>query len=102
MTEQNDEFDSSWKDIVETSFQDFILNIFRFLDWLMELPEGLKQAFRSELEQYEQEKKMPYMTSIEQMGREEEKQAIAFSLLRQNVAVEVIFQATGLTIAQLQ
>jgi hypothetical protein len=83
-----------------------ILNLFRFLDWLMELPEGLKQAFRIELEQYEQEKKMPYVTSIEQMsrqeGREEERTAIALSLLSQNVAIEVISQATGLTIAQLQ
>jgi hypothetical protein len=43
----------------------------------MELPEGLKQAFRAELEQYEQERQMPYITSIEQMGSQEERDAIA-------------------------
>jgi hypothetical protein len=68
----------------------------------MELPEGLKQAFRSELEQYEQEKKMPYMTSIEQMGREEEKQAIALNMLRENVPLDQVSRFTGLAITQLQ
>ncbi len=33
-----------------------ILNLYRFFDWFLELPEDLKQAFRSELAQYEQEK----------------------------------------------
>jgi predicted transposase YdaD len=87
-----------------------ILNLFRFIDWMLELPEGLKQAFQAELEQYEQERQMPYVTSIERMGiekgiekgREEERQAIALNLLRQGISVEAIAQATGLTIAQLQ
>lgn len=83
-----------------------ILNLFRFLDWIMELPEGLKQTFWIDLEQYEQERQMPYITSIEQMGiekgREEERQAIARNLLRENIPLAIIAQATGLTIAQLQ
>jgi hypothetical protein len=29
-----------------------ILNLFRFLDWILELPEGLKQSFLAELRQY--------------------------------------------------
>jgi predicted transposase/invertase (TIGR01784 family) len=45
---------------------------------------------------------MPYMTSIEQMGREEEKQAIALNLLQQGFPMEAIAQATGLTLKQLQ
>jgi hypothetical protein len=79
-----------------------ILNLFRFLDWLMELPEGLKRAFQSELEQYEQEKKMPYITSIEQMGREAEKQAIALNMLREQFPLEQISRLTGLSIEQIQ
>jgi hypothetical protein len=95
-----------------------ILNLFRFLDWMLELPEPLKQAFRTELAQYEQEQKMPYVTSIERMGREEgreegrkegrkegreeERQAIARNLLRKNLPLEMIAEVTGLTIAQLQ
>ena len=83
-----------------------ILNLFRFLDWIMELPEGLKQTFWAELEQYERERQMPYITSIEQIGiekgREAERQAIARNLLRENISLEIIAQATGLTLAQLQ
>ncbi len=45
-----------------------ILNIFRFLDWLLELPESLKQGFEDDLQRYEQERQMPYVTSIERTG----------------------------------
>lgn len=47
-----------------------IINLYRFLDWILELPDNLKQAFHNELAQYEQEKQMPYVTSIERMGIE--------------------------------
>jgi len=83
-----------------------ILNLFRFLDWMMDLPEGLKQAFRAELEQFEQERQMPYVTSIEQMGIEkgrlETQTAIALNMLRKSLPLETIAEFTGLTIAQLQ
>jgi predicted DNA-binding ribbon-helix-helix protein len=45
-----------------------VLNLFNFVDWLMILPEGLKQAFWQELKTYEEERKMPYITSVEQIG----------------------------------
>ena len=48
-----------------------IIKLFRFIDWILELPEGLKQEFKSDLKRYEQEKQMPYITSIERMGIEE-------------------------------
>lgn len=83
-----------------------ILNLFRFLDWMMELPEGLKQEFWTDLEQYEQEKQMPYVTSIEQMGiekgREEERRSLALKMLQENIPLETIARITDLTIAQLQ
>jgi hypothetical protein len=87
-----------------------ILDLYRFLDWLMVLPEGLKQAFRSELQQYEQERQMPYVTSNEQMakaegraeGRLATRSEIALNLLRQNISLAVIVEATGLTIEQIQ
>lgn len=87
-----------------------ILNLFRFLDWMMDLPEGLKQAFRAELEQFEQERKMRYVTSIEQMGIErgreegrlETQTAIALNMLRKSLPFETIAELTGLTVAQLK
>lgn len=70
-----------------------ILNLFKFLDWIMELPQDLKQAFRTELEQYEQERQMPYITSIEQMAKEE----MAVKMLQENISVEIISRVTGLS-----
>ena len=51
-----------------------IVGLFRFVDWLMALPPELEHQFREELEQLEQEQKMPYLTSIERIGREEGRQ----------------------------
>jgi hypothetical protein len=45
-----------------------VLNLFKFIDWAMILPEGLKQAFWAELKAYEEERQMPYVTSVEQIG----------------------------------
>jgi predicted transposase YdaD len=42
------------------------------------------------------------MTSWEEKGMEKERQAIALNLLRQGISIDVIAQATGLTISQLQ
>ena len=51
-----------------------VLEIFRLIDWLMVLPESLKVAFRQQLKQYEQEKAMPHLTSIEVLALEEGRQ----------------------------
>jgi Domain of unknown function (DUF4351) len=45
-----------------------VLNLFKFIDWVMVLPEGRKQAFWEELKIYEEERQMPYVTSIEKIG----------------------------------
>lgn len=47
-----------------------IVNLFRFVDWVMILPEGLKQAFWQELKLYEEERSVPYITSVEEIGFE--------------------------------
>ncbi len=48
-----------------------IINLFRFIDWVMILPEGLSRAFWQELKAYEEEQRMPYLSSIERIGFEE-------------------------------
>jgi Domain of unknown function (DUF4351) len=47
-----------------------VLNLFKFTDWIMILPEGLKQAFWEELQIYEETCQMPYITSVEEIGYE--------------------------------
>jgi len=52
-----------------------VQQLFRFIDWLMELPEELDEQFRRDVQKYEEEKHMPYISSIErraeQRGREQ-------------------------------
>ena len=41
---------------------------FRFIDWLMRLPEGLEDSLWQELHRFEEENRMPYVTSVERIG----------------------------------
>ena len=41
------------------------------IDWLMELPPALAGVFRQELDQIQEEKRMPFVTSIERLARRE-------------------------------
>jgi predicted transposase YdaD len=43
---------------------------FSFINWIVILPEELKQSFWSELRTYEEERRMPYITSVEEIGFE--------------------------------
>ena len=45
-----------------------VVNLFKFIDWVMILPEGLKRSFWTELQAYEEERRMPYITSVEEIG----------------------------------
>ena len=56
-----------------------ILELFRLIDWMMTLPENLQIQFQRELTNFEEENKMPYVTTIERLalekGREEGREA---------------------------
>ena len=45
-----------------------ILEMFRFIDWLMVLPVELEQGFQRIVDEYEEATKMRYVTSIERMA----------------------------------
>ena len=45
-----------------------IRNLLRFIDWVLALPEELELTFQDELSEYEQEQRMPYVTSFERIG----------------------------------
>jgi hypothetical protein len=69
---------------------DDVQQLFHFIDWLMDLPPALEQLFDEEIHRYEEEKRMPYVTSIERRARKE-------SLLEGiEVSLEVKFGAEGL------
>jgi hypothetical protein len=47
-----------------------VLNLFNFLDWVLVLPKRLDAEFWLELKAYEEERQMPYITSVERIGFE--------------------------------
>ncbi len=47
--------------------------MYRFIDWVLTLPEALEKIFLENLRQYEKEKNMPYITSAERIGKKEGK-----------------------------
>ncbi len=48
-----------------------ILDLFAIIDWMMHLPRDLVKQFQLELTAYEEEKHMRYVTSVEQLAKEE-------------------------------
>jgi hypothetical protein len=44
--------------------------LFRFIDWVLTLPEGLEQQLWSEVQQFDEEKHMHYLSSIERMAQQ--------------------------------
>lgn len=47
-----------------------LANLFRFIDWVMILPKELEREFWQDLQTYEEEQRMPYITSVERIGFE--------------------------------
>jgi len=47
-----------------------VLELFRFIDWLLILPQDLDKQFIEELRIIEEEKRMPFVTSVERIGIE--------------------------------
>jgi len=45
-----------------------VLSLFRFIDWLLELPAKQETLFWREIQEYEEERAMPYVTSVERSG----------------------------------
>lgn len=48
-----------------------IFRLYRFIDYVLKLPKPKALAFKKELEAFEKERQMPYITSTERIAREE-------------------------------
>lgn len=67
-----------------------VRHLFRFIDWVMELPAPQENHFLEELDSFQQEKRMPFIDIIERRGLEK-------GLLRGiEVSLDVKFGAEGL------
>ena len=47
-----------------------VRQLFRFIDWIMDLPKGLERLFWQEITTYQQEKRMPFIDGFERRGLE--------------------------------
>jgi predicted transposase YdaD len=91
-----------------------ILELFRIIDWLLALPEGLEEQFKVELVAFEEERRMPYITSVErlgikqgieqgiQIGTDDALRNVALNMLREGADIAFIAKTTGLSIEQIQ
>jgi hypothetical protein len=79
-----------------------VLELFRVIDWMMELPKPLEERFREDIYEYEEAKHMRYVTSVERFGIEKglkqgEKKGLQTGLLTGiALALEVKFGKAGL------
>ncbi|MGK7947100.1 MAG: transposase [Microcystaceae cyanobacterium] len=48
-----------------------ILELFRLIDWMINLPALEEQNFKQEIQRYEEDLQMPYVTSFERIARQE-------------------------------
>jgi hypothetical protein len=48
-----------------------ILELFRLIDWMINLPEMAEQEFKKEIQRFEEEKQVAYITSVERIARQE-------------------------------
>ena len=47
-----------------------VIHLFLFIDWIMTLPDELKKSFSQRIIAYEEERKMKFISSVEELGME--------------------------------
>jgi hypothetical protein len=61
-----------------------ILELFRLIDWMVNLPKAAEAQFLREIQHFEEENQMPYITSVERLARQEGiSQGIAEGIIQQ-------------------
>ncbi|MDM8544062.1 DUF4351 domain-containing protein [Desulfococcaceae bacterium HSG9] len=58
-----------------------VLNLFRFIDWVMVLPKEMEKNLTVKMDEFQEEKKMRYVTNIEKFGIEKGLQQEAYKLI---------------------
>jgi len=62
-----------------------IMNLYRFIDWLMVLPKDLDLKFQDEMKAFEEEMKVAYITTAERIGIEKGKAQTLYDLYSEGV-----------------
>ena len=99
-TRNNPEARTRWKfDLVKRLYQKGyskkdVVQLFSFIDWVMSLPQELSMRFWDNLISFEEEYKMPYVTSVEKIGIEKGMQQ-GMLLDAQDMLIEVLTERFG-------
>ena len=67
-----------------------ILELFRLIDWMIRLPAGLEADFRQQLYAYEEQHRMPYVTTVEQAGIQRGEAIILLALLQEKFGPDTV------------
>ena len=67
-----------------------ILALFRLIDWMIRLPKGLEADFRQQLYAYEEQQRMPYVTTVEQAGIQRGEAIILLALLQEKFGPDTV------------
>ncbi|WDN87061.1 hypothetical protein BuS5_00029 [Desulfosarcina sp. BuS5] len=78
-----------------------VVQLFSFIDWIMSLPEELSQRFWDKLISFEEEYKMPYVTSVEKIGIEKGMQQGMQQGIQQGIPVGMLIEAREMIIEVL-
>lgn len=78
-----------------------IINLFRFIDWIMQLPEELDHRFWQQVEKYEEEISMQYVTSVERIGLKRGIEQGLHRGIQQGIQQGVILEAQEMVIEVL-
>jgi hypothetical protein len=82
-----------------------IRNLYRFIDWVMILPEALEAEFWQDFQEFEQERTMSYITTGERIGYKRGQQELVIRLLQRRVGElpeEVKKQVQAISLADLE
>ena len=79
-----------------------IYNLYRFIDWLMVLPGNMEKHYHKEILNFEQEVKMPYVTTAERIGKEKGRKETVHNLLLLGILTDKqIAQVSGLSVEEV-
>ncbi|MEO5372446.1 MAG: DUF4351 domain-containing protein [Magnetococcus sp. DMHC-1] len=69
-----DRFQAKWRlirGLYQSGFnRQQVIDLFRFIDWVLHLPEEADKQLRQKIVDFEENQKMPYITSVERIGME--------------------------------
>jgi hypothetical protein len=86
-----------------------IVKLFRFIDWLVTIPEAMESRFIEEAGKYFEEEQMPYITTPERVGMRKGRHQAALSLVSRllkrrfgELEPELVQRVSALTADQLE